>query len=161
MAQFVACARSWQPIPNRFAGSANCYGWKGWRYGGLMLMEYWAKERSVPQNIHACWAALDRSRLSSRSCAAEKAQPHVPHLQVVNELDGRLGPLLLAWGWFVRIARTNSPPHFEHSRFCIYRPWRHAQTKSRSAKSGRLCIFAGGCDRALRPEFLGVNLYRY
>jgi len=70
-------------------------------------------------NTQARSVAFDRSRLSSRSCAAVKAQPHVPHLQLVNALVTRLGPSLLVWGWFARTARTNSPPHFEHSRFCI------------------------------------------
>jgi len=48
-----------------------------------------------------------------------KAEPQVPHLQLVNALAGRLGPSLLVWGWFGRTAKTNSPPHSEHSRFCI------------------------------------------
>jgi len=74
---------------------------------------------SSPQ---AGWAVFDRSRLPSRSCAAVKEQPQVLHLQLVNALLTRLGPSVLVWGWFTRTARTNSPPHSEHSRFCISRP---------------------------------------
>src|SRR5260370_38503417 len=62
-------------------------------------------------NTHACSVAFDRPRLSSRSCAAVKAHPHVPHLQLVNALVTRLGPSLLVWGCFARPARTTSPPH--------------------------------------------------
>src|SRR5438876_420708 len=50
---------------------------------------------------------------------AVKPQPHVPHLQLVSALVSRLGPSLFACGWFARTARTNSPPHCEHSRFAI------------------------------------------
>jgi hypothetical protein len=70
-------------------------------------------------NNHAGSVGFDRPRLSSRSCAAVKAQPHVPHLQLVKALVSRLGPSLFVCGWFARTARTNSPPHCEHSRFAI------------------------------------------
>jgi hypothetical protein len=46
----------------------------------------------------------------------------VPHLQLVNALAPKLGPSLLVCDWLARTARTSSPPHFEHSRFCIARP---------------------------------------
>ena len=70
-------------------------------------------------HTYADWAAFDRPRLSSRRCAAVKADPQVPHLQLVNELVARLGPPGIVWSWFARTARTNSPPQSEHLRFCI------------------------------------------
>ncbi len=66
---------------------------------------------------HEC-SVFERTRLSSRSCAAVKAEPQVPHLQLVNALVTGLGPLFVLCGW-LRIARTSSPPQSEHRRFCI------------------------------------------
>jgi hypothetical protein len=60
----------------------------------------------------------------------------VPHLQLVNALVNRLDPSLLVWGWFARTARTNSPPHSEHSRFCI------ALVKEWVAQSAASCDLA-------------------
>ena len=85
-------------------------------------MESRASPPGRTSNPQAGWAALDRSRLPSRSCAAVKEQPQVLHLQLVNALLTRLGPSVFVWGWFTRTARTSSPPHSEHSRFCIARP---------------------------------------
>ena len=107
-----------------------------WRHGVSRACQVLPKSRAKPRrkskgparrgrpalhelNTHACSVAFDRPRLSSRSCAAVKAHPQVPHLQLVNALVTRLGPSLVVWGWLARTARTNSPPHCEHSRFCI------------------------------------------
>src|SRR5208337_308805 len=94
-------------------------GAKSWAPGHFRPVGPGGPAKAVLPTTQARSVAFDRSRLSSRSCAAVKAQPHVPHLQLVNALVSRLGPSLLVWGWFARTARTNSPPHSEHSRFCI------------------------------------------
>lgn len=67
-------------------------------------------------------AAFERSRLTSRSCAAVKAEPQVPHRQLVKELAAEPGASWAEGSWFPRTARTNSPPQSEHFRFCIFGP---------------------------------------
>ncbi len=61
----------------------------------------------------------------------------MPHLQLVNALATRFGPSLLVWDWFGRTARTSSPPHSEHSRFCI------ALVKEEVARSPSTALMAG------------------
>src|SRR5271170_7711127 len=91
--------RPWQRLINQVTATSapkadQCHLSEGYA-AGIFPSRLTCDEKQKPQTgTHAPSTALDRSLLSSRSCAAVKAEPQVPHLQLLNELVIALGPSL-------------------------------------------------------------------